>query len=156
MWAAISVLLAQWWVGDLVHERNIALYSWIFVPIVIFVLATRRLYRQKLEQGFLDDFEPVETSIAVAALATLTVILLLVPRLETGGIVVPYIRPSELILRIWICAAILIPALRLLRSVLNRVLRRKFHVGAPTLVVGSGPVAHQIVARMRQVPEYGL
>ena len=156
MWAAISVLLAQWWVGDLVYERNIALYSWIFVPIVIFVLATRRLYRQKLEQGFLDDFEPVETSIAVAALATLTVILLLVPRLETGGIVVPYIRPSELILRIWICAAILIPALRLLRSVLNRVLRRKFHVGAPTLVVGSGPVAHQIVARMRQVPEYGL
>jgi exopolysaccharide biosynthesis polyprenyl glycosylphosphotransferase len=156
MWASISVLLAQWWVGDLVHERNIALYSWIFVPIVIVVLATRRLYRQKLEQGFLDDFEPVETSIAVSALATLTVILLVVPRLETGGVVVPYIRPSELVLRIWMCAAILIPALRLLRSALNRYLRRRFHVGAPALVLGSGPVAHQLISRMQQVPEYGL
>ena len=156
LYAAISVLLAQWWAGELVHERNIALYSWIFVPIVIVVLATRRQYRQKLEQGFLDDFEPVETSIAVAALATLTIMLLLVPRLEVGGVVVPYIRPSELILRIWLCAAILIPALRLLRSVLNRWLRRKYQVGAPALVLGSGPVAHQLIARMQQVPEYGL
>lgn len=156
LYAAISVLLAQWWVGDLVHERNIAFYSWLFVPIVIVVLSTRRLYRQKLGQGFLDDFEPVETSIAVAALATLTIMLLLVPRLEVGGVVVPYIRPSELILRIWVCAAILIPAVRLLRSVLNRWLRRKFQVGAPALVVGSGPVAHQLISRMQQVPEYGL
>ena len=156
LYAVISVLLAQWWMGDLVHERNIALYSWIFVPIVIVVLATRRLYRQKLGQGFLDDFEPVETSIAVAALATLTVILLLVPRLEVGGVVVPYIRPSELVLRIWVCAAILIPAVRLLRSVLNRWLRRKFHVGAPALILGSGPVAHQLISRMQQVPDYGL
>lgn len=156
LYAGISVLLAQWWVGDLVHERNIALYSWIFVPVVIIVLSTRRLYRQKLDQGFLDDFEPVETSIAVAALATLTIMLLLVPRLEVGGVVVPYIRPSELVLPIWVFAAILIPAVRLLRSLLNRWLRRRFHVGAPTLVIGSGPVTHQLIARMQQVPDYGL
>lgn len=155
-YAAISVLLAQWWVGGLVHERTIALYSWLFVPIVIVVLSTRRLYRQKLGERFLDDFEPVETSIAVAALATLTMLLLLVPRLEVGGVVVPYVRPSELILRIWVCAAILIPAVRLLRSVVNRWLRRTFPVGAPALVVGSGPVAHQLILRMQQVPEYGL
>jgi len=156
LYAAISVLLAQWWVGDLVHERNIALYSWIFVPTVIVALAIRSMYRQKLTHGFLDEFEPVETSIAVAALATLTIMLLLVPRLEMGGIVTPYVRPSELVLRIWLCAAVLIPALRLVRSLLNRYLRRRFHVGAPSLVIGSGRVAHELIARMRQVPEYGL
>jgi exopolysaccharide biosynthesis polyprenyl glycosylphosphotransferase len=157
LYATFAVLLAHWWIpGTMEQERDIALYSWIFVPVVIVVLASRGMYRQRLGQGFLDEFEPVETSIAVSALATLTVILLLVPRFEPGEIVVPYVRPSEMVLRIWVCAAILIPALRLLRSVLNRLLRRKFHVGVPALIVGSGPVAHQIITRMRQVPDYGL
>jgi exopolysaccharide biosynthesis polyprenyl glycosylphosphotransferase len=156
-YAALAVLVAQWWIpGTLDQERNIAKYSWIFVPVVIIFIATRGLYRQRLNQGFLDEFEPVETSIAVAALATLALMLLLVPRLDTGGAVGPYVRPSEMILRIWLAAAILIPAVRLLRSVLNRVLRRRFHVGVPALVVGSGPVAHQLISRMRQVREYGL
>lgn len=154
--AAAAVALAQWWVGDLVHERNIALYSWTFVAVLVAVLATRLMYRQKLSHGFLDEFEPVETSIAVAALATLTVMMLLVPRFEPGGVVVPYVRPSEMVLRIWVCAAILIPAVRLLRSLANRWLRRTFQIGRPALVVGSGPVAHQLISRMRQVPDYGL
>jgi exopolysaccharide biosynthesis polyprenyl glycosylphosphotransferase len=157
LYATFAVLLAHWWIpGTLEQERNIALYSWIFVPVVVVVLATRGLYRQKLGQGFLDEFEPVETSIAVAALATMTFVLLLVPRFEAGEVVVPYVRPSELVLKIWLCAAILIPAVRLLRSVLNRWLRRKFHVGVPALIVGSGPVAHQLITRMRQIPDYGL
>ncbi|MGO4442392.1 sugar transferase [Mycobacterium sp. 2YAF39] len=156
-YAALAVLVAQWWIpGTLDQERHIAMYSWIFVPVVVIVIATRGLYRQRLNHGFLDEFEPVETSIAVAALATLALMLFLVPRLDTGDAVGPYVRPSEMILRIWLAAAILIPAVRLLRSVLNRVLRRRFHVGVPALIVGSGPVAHQLVSRMRQVREYGL
>ena len=61
-----------------------------------------------------------------------------------------------MVVRIWVCAAVLIPAVRLVRSVANRYLRRKFRVGAPALIVGSGPVAHQLITRMRQVPDYGL
>lgn len=157
LYAAIAVLLAHWWIpGALEHERNLALYSWIFVPVVVVVLATRGLYRQKLGQGFLDEFEPVETSIAVSALATMTIIMMLVPYLPPGAVVVPYVRPSELVLKIWVCAAILIPAVRLLRSLLNRYLRRRFRVGVPALVVGSGRVAHQLISRMQQVPDYGL
>ncbi len=156
-YASIAVLLAQLWLpGTLDQERNVALYSWIFVPVVVVVIATRGLYRQKLNHGFLDEFEPVETSIAVAALATLTFMQLLIPRQPIGEVVVPYVRPSEMVLRIWLLAAILIPAVRLLRSVLNRVLRRKFDVGVPALVVGSGPVVHQLISRMRDVREYGL
>jgi exopolysaccharide biosynthesis polyprenyl glycosylphosphotransferase len=156
-YAAIAVLLAHMWIpGTLEQERNIALYTWMFVPIVVIFMATRGMYRQRLNQGFLDEFEPVETSIAVSALATLALMLLFVPRLDTGDVVVPYVRPSEIILRIWLAAAILIPAVRLLRAVLNRVLRRRFHVGVPALIVGSGPVAHQLISRMRQVRDYGL
>ncbi len=157
IWASMAVFLAQLWIpGTLDQDRNIALYSWIFVPVVLVVLATRGLYRQKLNHGFLDEFEPVETSIAVAALATLMIMQLLVPRLATGDVVVPYVRPSDMVLRIWVLAAILIPALRLFRSAANRWIRRRFDVGVPALVVGSGPVAHQLISRMRQVRDYGL
>jgi exopolysaccharide biosynthesis polyprenyl glycosylphosphotransferase len=156
-YASFSVLLAHWWIpGSMEDERGIALYSWIFVPVVILILATRGMYRQRLSHGFLDEFEPVETSVAVAALATMTLILLLVPRLPAGEVLAPYVRPSELILKVWVCAAVLIPAIRLLRSLLNRLLRRRFHVGVPALIVGSGPVAHQLISRMRQVRDYGL
>lgn len=157
IWASMAVLVAHWWIpGTLEQERNIALYSWLFVPSVIVVLATRGVYRQKLNHGFLDEFEPVETSIAVAALATMTLTLVLVPRLPVGEVTAPYVRPSELVLKIWVCAAVFIPAVRLFRSGANRYLRRRFDVGVPALVVGSGPVAHQLVSRMRQVREYGL
>ena len=55
-YAALSVLLAHWSIpGTLEQDRNIALYSWLFVPVVIAVMATRGLYRQKLSHGFLDD-----------------------------------------------------------------------------------------------------
>jgi exopolysaccharide biosynthesis polyprenyl glycosylphosphotransferase len=154
--AAWAVLIAQWWVSGPVEERNIALYSWIFVPVVLIVLATRSLYRRRLNNTFLDDFEPVETSVAVATLATLTIMLLLVPPFQIGEVIGPYVRPSELMLRIWVCAAILIPATRLIRSLAERYLRRKHHFGSPALIIGSGPVAAQLITRMRQVPDYGL
>ncbi len=157
IWASMAVLMAQLsFPGTLDQERNVALYSWLFVPTVIAVMAIRGLYRQKLNHSFLDEFAPVETSIAVGALATIPIILYLVPRLPTGEVLVPYVRPSEMVLRIWLFAAVFIPALRLFRSGLNRYFRRRFDVGVPALIVGSGPVAHQLIARMRQVREYGL
>ena len=156
-YAALSVLIAHWWIpGTLEQGRSMDLYSWLFVPILVAVMAMRGLYRQKLSHGFLDEFEPVETSIALSALALLLVMVLFVPRLAADQVAGIYVRPSEMVLKIWVCAAILIPAIRLLRSFLNRWLRRRFQVGVPSLVIGSGPVAHQLIARMREVKEYGL
>lgn len=154
--AAAAVLLAQWWTPGAVHERNIALCSWFFVPMVVAVLATRSLYRRKLNQSILDDFEPVETSVALSALMTLTLMLLFVPPPQVGEVLAPYVRPSEVIVRLWVWAAILIPAVRLIRSLAERYVRREFHFGAPALIIGSGPITHQLIARMRQVPDYGL
>lgn len=155
--AAAAVLLAQWWIpGELETARNIALFSWLFVPMLLIVMATRSMYRQKLNEGFVDQFEPVATSIAIAALGTLTLMVLLVPRLPIGEVLAPYVRPSEIVLKIWVCAAILIPVVRLSRSLVNRWLRRKFLVGRPALVIGSDPVAHQLINRMREIRDYGM
>lgn len=156
LYASISVVLAHWWISGDVGARGLAAWSWIFVPILIVVLSTRSMYRQRLNQRFVDDYEPLQTSIAVSTLATLTVILMVVPPLNPGELAGTYVRPSELVLRIWVCAAILIPAVRLVRSLVNRYLRRKYHVGAPALIIGSGPVAAALITRMRQVPDYGL
>lgn len=157
IWAAVwAVLLAQWLTPGPVHDRNIALYSWIFVPVVIAILGTRSMYRRRLDHRFLDDFEPVETSVAVSTLATLTIMLLLVPPFSPGQVIGEYVRPSDVMVRIWLCAAVLIPGVRLIRSLAQRYLRRKYHFGTPALIVGSGPITHQLVTRMRQVPDYGL
>ncbi|WP_123025951.1 sugar transferase [Mycolicibacterium stellerae] len=153
LYASAAVALAQWF-SDAVGE--LAMWSWIFVPIVVAILATRTMYRERLNHRFLDDFEPVETSIALSALATLMVLLLVVPPPDPGETVESYLRPGELVLHIWVGAAILIPAVRLIRSMINRYLRRRFHVGSPVLIVGSGPVVNQLISRMRQVPDYGL
>ena len=59
--SASAVALAQWWMPAEVEDRNVFEYSWAFVPFVVVVLATRRMYRKKLNIGFLDDFEPMET-----------------------------------------------------------------------------------------------
>ena len=154
--AACAVVLAQWATPGAVEERHIAAYSWIFVPAIVIVLATRSLYRRKLSHSFLDDLEPAETSVAVATLATLTIMLLLVPPFQPGDVVVPYVRPSELVLRIWVCAAVLLPLARLVRSLVQRLMRRKYRSGTPVLIVGSGPTAHQLITRMHQVADYGL
>ena len=154
--ASASVAAAHAWLPSTDDQRYVLVYSWAFVPLVVLVLSTRSLYMRKLDFKFLEDFEPVETAVAVAALGTLTLIMVSVPALAPGEVVQSYVRPSDLVVRIWVCAAILMPAVRLARSLVYRHLRRKYRVGAPALILGSGPIAHQLIARMRQVPEYGL
>lgn len=157
IWAAVwAVAIAQWWTPGPVADRNIAAISWLFVPILLVILHTRSMYKRKLGHSFLDDFEPVETSVAVSALATLTILLVLVPPLPTGSVVEEHVRPSELVIRVWICAAILLPATRLARSLAQRYLRRKHGFGSSALIIGSGPFVHQLITRMRQIPDYGL
>ncbi|WP_231983381.1 sugar transferase [Mycobacterium sp. 852002-51961_SCH5331710] len=154
--AAWAVAIAQWLTPGPVADRNIAALSWLFVPIVVVIMHTRSLYKRRLGHTFLDDFEPVETSVAVSALATLTAFIVLVPELPTGSVVGEYVRPSEVVIRIWVCAAILLPANRLVRSLAERYLRRRHGFGSSALIVGSGPFVRQLVTRMRQIPDYGL
>lgn len=157
IWAAIwAVALALWWTNGPVAERGVALWTWVFVPILIIALTTRSMYKRKLSHRFIDDFEPVETSVAVSALATLAVLIAVVPKLAEDVAPGQYVRPSEVGVKLWICAAVLIPGVRLLRSLAQRYLRRKFRFGSTALVVGNGPIAQQLITRMRETPDYGL
>lgn len=157
VWAASwAVLFAQWWTNGPVYERNVALCSWIFVPVVVAFLGSQSMYRRKLNQSVFDDLGPAQTAIALATLVTLTLMLILVPPLQPGDVVVPYVRPSEIMVRLWLWAVVMILAVRLIRSLIERHLRRTHDFGAPALIIGSGPIAHQLLVRMRQVPDYGL
>ncbi|MCT7657786.1 sugar transferase [Mycobacterium deserti] len=154
--AAGAVVLAQWWLPGAMEVRDFSEDSWAFVLFVVAALATRSMYTRKLNIKFLDDFEPVETAVAMAALATLTVLLQADPSFQSVELAAAQDRPGDLVLRVWVCAAILMPTVRLGKSLVYRYLRRKFRIAAPTLIVGSGPIAHQLIARMHQVAEYGL
>ncbi|KRE33778.1 UDP-phosphate galactose phosphotransferase [Mycobacterium sp. Soil538] len=157
VWAGFwAVMISHWMFSGQTDNRGVLPWSWVFIPILIVILATRSMYKRRLGDRFLDEFEPVETSVAVAALLTLAIMTAVIPKFKEGEIVPPYIRANEMMLKIWVLAAILVPAVRLCRSLTQRYLRRKYHFGKPAIIVGSGPIAHQIVTRMQQVPDYGL
>ncbi|MEW5808589.1 MAG: sugar transferase [Actinomycetota bacterium] len=156
VWAGFwSVFLAHW-----VIDHNDALgvfpWTWLFIPFMVVLLAARSMYQRRLSDRFLDEFEPVETSVAVAALLTLAIIMYAVPAFTPGTVVPEYVRPSDAMVRVWLFAAILVPLVRFMRSLAQRYLRRKYSFGKPAIIIGSGPIAHQIITRMTQVPDYGL
>jgi exopolysaccharide biosynthesis polyprenyl glycosylphosphotransferase len=144
--AAGAVALALWFGEDSAIQHQAAGYAWLFIPFLVLVLSSRGMYRRRLNRSVIDELEPVETSTALAALATLAVMLTF-----TGST-----RPGEIAVRIWLCAAVLIPIVRLVRALVERHLRRRYKSGARTLIVGTDPVALQLVTRLQQVPDYGL
>ncbi len=157
IWAGFwAVMITHWIFGGQHDSRGVLPLSWLFIPILMVLLATRKVYKRKLSSRFLDEFEPIETSVAVSALLTLAVMTWVIPPFAPGTEVPQYIRANSVILWTWALAAVLVPAVRLCRSLSQRYLRRKYNFGKKAIVVGSGPIAHQIVTRMQQVPDYGL
>jgi len=145
--AVCAVALALWWTRANPVTDQVGGYLWIFVPFVIILLASRSMYRRRLNRTFVDEAEPVQTAIALATFATLSVVLWSEPTSN---------RPSVLLLHMWMCAALVIPAVRFIGSLVQRWSRRRYGDAAPTVIIGSGPVAQQLITRMRQLPEYGL
>ncbi|MDJ0395790.1 sugar transferase [Rhodococcus sp. G-MC3] len=148
---AVDVLAATIAVAEAVLWRTGSLTElgslpWLFIPIVIAILGAGGLYRRSLSRNFLDEIGPVETAVAFATLAMLSIMLVV----ETEY------RPGALMVRMWITAAVAIAVGRLIRAAIQRRMRIKYRSAAPTLIVGGGPIAHQLVTRMREFPEYGL
>jgi exopolysaccharide biosynthesis polyprenyl glycosylphosphotransferase len=63
---------------------------------------------------------------------------------------------GELVFRCWVCASVLVPAVRLSRAIIQRYLRRRYRSATPTLFIGDGPIAHQLMDHMQRLPEYGM
>ena len=118
----------------------------MYVPIVVALLAMRSAYRRRLNRNFLDEFGPIETTAALASMVLLSGMLLV-------GV---HGRPGETVFKIWVSAAALMPVGRLTRATIQRGLRRRNHLLSPTLIVGNGYVAYQVINRLRTSPEYGL
>ncbi|MET0897872.1 MAG: sugar transferase, partial [Mycobacterium sp.] len=128
--ASMAVFLGSW-IAHMADERTTdTLYIALFVPVVIALLALRKSYQHRLNRRILDVIGPVETSIAVASIVVLTVMV----SQDITGV------PGFLMTRIWICAAILMPLGRLVLALIQRQLRRKHPVAGATLIVGNGRV----------------
>jgi len=144
--AVLATAAASLW-GTALHAVDP--WRWqlfLFIPLVLGVLAAKGMYRRGMRRNFLDEIGPVESAIALAALILLAGLLLI------GD---PS-RPGFSAVRVWICAAVLMPVGRLVRAMIQRHLRRNYRSAAPTLIVGDGQMAYQLIARMDQLPEYGL
>lgn len=144
--AVAAVLIAVWWRSGEFSPAALDLLPWLFVPIVIAALGVAGMYRRNLRRNFLDEIGPVETACALGALTLLTLMVFA----DTPA------SPGYLIVKIWGIAAASLPAARLTRAVLQRHLRKRHLSAAPTLIIGNGRIAHQLIARMQQLPEYGL
>ncbi|BCI54403.1 undecaprenyl-phosphate glucose phosphotransferase [Mycolicibacterium litorale] len=146
--ASVSVAIARYWEAatTVAPYHGVAVLPWLFVPILIALLAGRGMYRPQLLRNFLDELHPVEASVALAACGLLVPMLVFTENYMVG----------EFVLRCWLCAAVLVPAVRLIRAVLQRYLRRRFRSAAPTLVIGDGPISHQLMDHLQQLPEYGM
>jgi exopolysaccharide biosynthesis polyprenyl glycosylphosphotransferase len=144
--AALAVAIALAWGAGHVSQLGLGWLPWLFVPLVIATLGAGAMYRRILRRNFLDEIGPVETAVALASLILLTLFLF-----DEGAV-----RPGAVAVRIWVCAALIIPGARLVRAVGQRHLRKRYRAAAPTLVVGNDRLAHQLIARMTELPEYGL
>lgn len=144
--AAVAVAVADRWAAA--HQASDPTgVIWLFAPFVVGLLAARSMYRRGLHRNFLDELGPLQTSVALAALLVLTMLVLLDGQRQQHG---------PMVVRMWLCAAMFMAAARLLRAVCQRVLRKRLPHGAPTLIVGNGRIAHLLMTRMAEMPEYGL
>jgi exopolysaccharide biosynthesis polyprenyl glycosylphosphotransferase len=143
---SVAFAAGLWWARN---TQEIFAPFWmqvLFVPLVVIMLALRSSYRRTLERKVLDEVGPVETTVA---LASMTVLAVMIFSGVTG-------RPGALMSKIWICAALLMPLGRIIHAGILIWLRRNRGYVASTLIVGNGRVAHQICDRLLQSPEYGL
>lgn len=143
--ASLAVALGLWW-----SSRNEVLPPiWmiaLFVPFVVVLFGVQSLYRDKLGRRFIDEFGPIQTNVALAAVLVLSTVAIA----RTGH---PF---GAVVAKTWLCAAVLMPPPRLLHAMIQKRLRKNHHFMTPTLIVGSGKVANRIIERLRSHPEYGL
>ena len=144
--AALATGVALWWASR-THEPTPPVWTiLLFVPAVIAVLGLRAAYRRRLNRRFLNEIGPVVTGVALASMLLLSALVL---SDEPGHV-------GSFVLKVWISAVVLMLLGRLIRATVQRGLRRRHHLVCPTLIVGNGHIAYNIIERLRSVPEYGL
>ncbi len=144
--ASVSVALGVWWSSATEQVLPPIWMTALFVPIVIVLFGVQSLYRHHLGRNFIDEFVPIETNVALAAVLVL-VVMTLADAPATAG---------DVISKTWACAAVIMPLPRFFHAMIQKRLRRNHHLMTPALIVGSGSVANRIIERLKTFPEYGL
>jgi exopolysaccharide biosynthesis polyprenyl glycosylphosphotransferase len=146
--ATLSVGLARLWGADDAEQMAGGWMVWLFVPLVLGALAATSMYRRNLQRNFLDEIVPVATAIAVSALVLLSCLVADPDQVRPGSVVVP----------IWLCATVLMLAVRLGRAWEQRWLRNHFYFesASRTLVLGDDAYVRHLIAHMFAIREYGL
>lgn len=145
VFATLGLLVAWWWTGT--DDRDTAPF-WLlasFVPALILLLSLGKLYRSDLNRRTIDDIATIEAMVALASLLFMTVML---------WRQISYVGASGL--KLWACTAVAIPLGRVVVVLVRRALHLTARLAVPTLIVGNGRIAHQIVERLKASPEYGL
>ncbi|MGJ0117686.1 sugar transferase [Williamsia sp. MIQD14] len=145
--ASAAVAVGSLW-ADATQDVHPPLWSlWLFVPTVVMTFALQQMYRKQLRRNFLDELPRVQTTLAVASVLTLGFIVTFLTQASQTGVTTT---------KVWACAVVLVTGGRFARVVIQRNLRTRHGSLAPTLLIGDGPIAHQLINRMRDMPEYGL
>ncbi|GAA2065690.1 sugar transferase [Williamsia deligens] len=145
--ASVAVAIGSVWAATTQPDHPPFWALWFFVPNMVMAFALQQMYRRQLRRNFLDELAPVQTALAVAAVLTLAYIVTFITQASQTGITTT---------KVWVCGVVLVTGGRFVRTVVQRNLRTRRGSLSPTLVVGDGPIAHQLIARMQDMPEYGL
>lgn len=145
--ASLAVAVGMTWAN---RADQLLPPSWMvcfFAPTVVAVSALGGRYRRKLNRSFLEELPTIEAVTALAAM------LLLSGLIFNAGITG---SSSGAVARVWMCAAVLIPAGRWLWIEWKRFCFRRNRLTAPTLIVGNGRIAEKVLERIAGSTAYGL
>ncbi|WP_348726705.1 sugar transferase [uncultured Mycolicibacterium sp.] len=148
--ASAAVAVGMTWANHLGYELPPAWMVCFFAPTVVALSAMGSLYRRSLKRSFLDELPMIEAITALAAVLLLSGLVL------RSGVEGSLGSVGSAAARVWMCAAVLVPAGRLLWIVSRRRLFRRDVMKAPMLIVGNGRIAAKVVDRINANPEYGL
>ena len=119
---------------------------WLFLPLVLALLAARGGYRATLTTRILDW---VGLAVGATSLAAMTLIAL-------DTLVVLDSPSVALIVRAWLFATVYVAAGRVFLGLTQRRARANRLTGSGTLIVGAGRIGALVERRLRTHPELGL
>ena len=124
-----------------------ALWLAVFVVSALVVLHSRSVYDWHLRLQTLDDVRTVLGAILLAAMATVSLAVILPGNLDDV---------ADQTLRVAAYAAVYLTAGRIALDWSHLRARRAGEVALPTLIVGAGRVGHLAARRLLEHPEFGL
>jgi exopolysaccharide biosynthesis polyprenyl glycosylphosphotransferase len=141
-----AVILALGGAGAVAHVSAVRAPLLALPAVALLLLHLHGLYRTRLRALVLDGIVPTLSAVSVAAMAVVTLGLLLNGR-------APLPRDA---VRAWLFALVAIFSGRMILYLAQRSARSRRAVGKPVLIVGAGLVGAQVARRLEHHPEYGL